>query len=139
MTPVENQPISSNQEPLTEPQRAEFEQLLTARERELWAEVRALRESLSAPPDETGPEVRDQGDSGQRQLDLAQELTDLDRREREIADINAARLRMREGSYGYCDECGEVIPYGRLKAMPTARFCLRHEEQWERAVASGRV
>ncbi|NOK37059.1 TraR/DksA family transcriptional regulator [Corallococcus exercitus] len=34
------------------------------------------------------------------------------------------KLREDPDSFGECEECGEEIPMGRLKAMPYAEFCV---------------
>jgi len=39
-----------------------------------------------------------------------------------VADIDQALLRIKEGSYGTCAQCGEPINERRLEAVPTARF-----------------
>jgi DnaK suppressor protein len=39
-----------------------------------------------------------------------------------VADIDQALLRMKEGSYGVCAKCGELIDERRLEALPTARY-----------------
>jgi DnaK suppressor protein len=39
-----------------------------------------------------------------------------------VADIDQALLRMKEGSYGICNRCGEPINERRLEAVPTARY-----------------
>lgn len=36
----------------------------------------------------------------------------------------AARGRLDEGEYGYCDDCGDTIAEGRLRADPTAMKCV---------------
>lgn len=120
---------------LTQAQRDELERALALRETELQATVARLRAALAEPPGSTGPEVRDVGEDGQIRMAETQELSGLDRCEREIGEISAARLRMRQGSYGLCEECEEDIPFPRLKAVPTARFCLKHEAEHERVAA----
>ncbi len=42
----------------------------------------------------------------------------------ELAAIDAALDRARAGMYGVCEECGEEIPVGRLKAIPFAVCCV---------------
>lgn len=55
------------------------------------------------------------------------QLTALIRKaEAQLADIDAAWLRLEQGQYGICDVCHEPIPAGRLEARPTARTCVRH-------------
>ena len=39
-----------------------------------------------------------------------------------VADIDQALLRIREGSYGTCSRCGQLIDERRLEALPTARY-----------------
>ena len=39
-----------------------------------------------------------------------------------VADIDQALLRMKEGSYGECARCGQIIDERRLEALPTARY-----------------
>lgn len=38
--------------------------------------------------------------------------------------LNQALGRIEEGSYGTCEECGELISEERLTAVPHARFCI---------------
>jgi DnaK suppressor protein len=119
--------------PLTHAEREELESALAARENDLQATVQRLRAALAQPPGITGPEAHDNSEESQQRMEEAQELTDLDRSERAIGEISAARLRMRQGTYGRCEVCDEDIPLPRLKAVPTARFCLKHEAEHERS------
>ena len=41
-----------------------------------------------------------------------------------IRQIDSALLRIQDGSYGYCDLCGEAIDERRLEAVPYARRCI---------------
>jgi RNA polymerase-binding transcription factor DksA len=47
----------------------------------------------------------------------------------ELADIDAARERLAEGTYGICADCGRRIPEGRLLARPTATRCVACAEK----------
>jgi RNA polymerase-binding transcription factor len=40
--------------------------------------------------------------------------------------IVRALEKLDEGTYGICDECGEPIPVGRLKAAPESTLCVTH-------------
>lgn len=44
--------------------------------------------------------------------------------EQEITKINRALIRMDEGEYGYCADCGETINPERLNARPYSTRCL---------------
>lgn len=46
--------------------------------------------------------------------------------------IDNALKRIEEGTYGYCEECGEPIEGGRLMAKPFATLCLKCREAKER-------
>ena len=41
----------------------------------------------------------------------------------ELKQIEESLKKIDAGIYGICDMCGVVIPLGRLKAKPFARFC----------------
>ncbi len=43
---------------------------------------------------------------------------------RELAEIDAALLRIQEGSYGSCQSCGGPLGLQRLRALPEARYCV---------------
>lgn len=45
-------------------------------------------------------------------------------RARDLLRVEAALRRLRDGEYGYCEECGEEIPDGRLKIDPMAERCV---------------
>ena len=47
---------------------------------------------------------------------------------RELADVDAALARMREGVYGFCIDCGEPIAPARLAAYPTAPRCIECQQ-----------
>lgn len=123
---------------LTHAERDTLESALAARELDLQATVERLRAALAQPPGRTGPEPHDNSEESQQRMEETQELKELDRCERAIDEISAARQRMRQGTYGRCEVCDEDIPLLRMKAVPMARFCLKHEAEHERASALGR-
>lgn len=41
-----------------------------------------------------------------------------------IEDISHALERLDAGTYGSCEACGAPIPFERLEAIPSARFCV---------------
>ena len=113
-------------------QRAELQQLLSRREEELEPSIARLREALAAPAGGTS-DVRDSVEDGDARMAASVDLVQLQRQEDELREVRHARDRMRSGDYGRCEECDEPIPFERLKARPAARFCLKHEEAWEKA------
>lgn len=41
-----------------------------------------------------------------------------------LEQVNAALERVRQGTFGVCQECGGKIPKGRLEAVPYAPHCI---------------
>lgn len=46
------------------------------------------------------------------------------RMDQRLFDLTRALSRMESDGYGYCEDCGEEIPYDRLQAVPSAVFCV---------------
>jgi DnaK suppressor protein len=78
--------------------------------------------------------------------DLASNETDqsftirLRERERKLlAKIDRSLAKIAEGNYGVCEQCGEEIGEGRLKARPVTDLCIRCKtEQEEREMREKR-
>ena len=51
-------------------------------------------------------------------------------------EVRAALQRIREGSYGICQECDEPISPARLAALPWAALCIRCQESADCACAA---
>ncbi len=51
---------------------------------------------------------------------------------RELARIEYALERMREGQFGICERCGAGIPMARLNALPYATYCITCQREAER-------
>ncbi|MGE5669786.1 MAG: TraR/DksA family transcriptional regulator [Betaproteobacteria bacterium] len=62
-------------------------------------------------------------------------LAIIDRHVQELRDIDAAKLRVRDGSFGICIDCGGDIGFERLRAYPTAKRCRRCQEHREKTYA----
>lgn len=59
-------------------------------------------------------------------------------RKREIDKLRAideALMRIEDGSYGLCEECGESIGAKRLQNQPWTTLCITHAEEAERETA----
>ena len=122
---------------LTGAQRTELQELLGRREQELQDAIAALRNVLARPDAGSGAAVLDSVEEGEARMMASVALGQLRRHEDELLDVRHARDRMHQGDYGNCEECGRPIPFQRLQARPEARFCLEHEEAWEKAHPAG--
>lgn len=74
-------------------------------------------------------QLRDQssGDVVDAALDAAQgeissQLAEVE--SRELAQLERALVRMKNGTYGECEGCGGKIPLARLNALPYATSCI---------------
>jgi DnaK suppressor protein len=66
---------------------------------------------------------------------LYQDQYDAGRREQlnqEMAALERAEARLRDGTYGLSVESGEPIPEARLEALPTAERTVEEEERYRR-------
>lgn len=59
-------------------------------------------------------------------------LAEIDRDLDELRLIDAAMLRMGDGSYGRCEECEQTIEIERLEATPFASRCFDCQSAYER-------
>jgi len=84
-----------------------------------------------------GREPADIGDQSVADALADLELTTIDRHVEELRDIEGARARVRERSFGICAACGADIDYDRLLAYPTAKRCFACQQQRERVYAHG--
>jgi DnaK suppressor protein len=41
-----------------------------------------------------------------------------------VVEIDRALQKIEEGTYGVCEQCGDVIPDARLQALPYAALCV---------------
>lgn len=76
--------------------------------------------------------MADLNDRASSETDHAIELRTRDRQRKLISKIDAALERIRDGSYGYCEETGEKIGIKRLEARPIATLSLEAQEFHER-------
>ena len=61
-------------------------------------------------------------------------LLSLSDNERErLLEVDEALDRIEDGTFGICEECEESISLKRLEVMPNARYCVKCQEELERA------
>ena len=105
-----------------------FRQKLLRWRAELLAEstetLQHLKEESLAEPDIT--------DRASLETERSIELRTRDRERKLISKIDAALMRIADGSYGYCEETDEPISLRRLEARPIATLSLEAQERHER-------
>lgn len=73
---------------------------------------------------ETATNFSDLSDRATQEETFGFELRERDRERQLIEKIDDAIRMIDEGSYGYCEVCGEEIGVRRLEARPTATLCI---------------
>jgi RNA polymerase-binding protein DksA len=76
--------------------------------------------------------VRDLEDESFADLMVDVSLAEIDRDLEELRAIEAAQLRMADGSYGICGVCEKPIDSRRLEATPHAPRCIDCQTLYER-------
>ena len=71
-------------------------------------------------------------DQASSYTDKSIEMKALNRSRKLISKINSALQRIKEGTYGYCEETGEPIGLKRLIARPVATLSIEAQERHER-------
>lgn len=72
-------------------------------------------------------------DHASTQLDRSVELKIRDRERKLIAKLEEALLRIDEGLYGICEECGAGISAKRLVARPVTSLCVACKTKQEKS------
>ncbi len=111
----------------------EIKNLLLQMKAETLKEInKSLKSTSDVPSGEPSGDIYDQA-SSERDRELGLLLGDREREK--LRNIDEALLRLDEGEYGICEECGDDIPLGRLKVMPFARYCVRCKSDIEKMQA----
>ncbi len=77
-------------------------------------------------------QVHDLEDDSFADLMVDVNLAEIDRDLQELRLVDAALLRVSEGSYGQCETCGSPIEFERLRATPFATRCFDCQSSFER-------
>ena len=102
-----------------------------------WKEdiLRESRETVTHLQSETEnhPDLADRASS---ETDRALELRTRDRQRKLISKIDEALDRIRDGSFGYCEETGDPIGIGRLLARPIATLSIEATQRVARGITA---
>jgi RNA polymerase-binding protein DksA len=115
---------------MTSTDTSEYKKLLEAERARLHDAVSFLEKENAGSIDEELGEIAGRGDDNHL-ADMATATYDRELDEgleegaqNTLEEIDAALLRIEEGSYGVCEVCGEPIGTERLSAIPWARLCI---------------
>lgn len=105
----------------------EMKKHLLAGQGELESEIRLRRELLQR----ADAHVKDMGDKAFMDHDAGLTSRVLQVLVRQRDSVVNALNRISAGTYGLCPDCGEQIPEGRLRAIPSSDLCLNCAEKDE--------
>lgn len=121
--------------------------IAAARKRLLDMREKLLSEGLgkSLPEDLARPsDIGDEGDRADTERTHEVSILLSARDKDKVLAIDEALDNLDEGTYGVCEECGDEIGAGRLKAMPLAKLCIPcqstlEKEQTHQKFVEGRL
>jgi len=118
----------------------ELKRMLEDRQKEILSEVQErMREARSENASGKINEVLDAGESSEADIQEDIEFALIQMKAETLRKITEALLRLEEGAFGYCFDCGEEISPKRLRALPFAVRCKECEEAREVAVQRERT
>ena len=104
-----------------------FERLLLNQKKELLQEtVRAVQE-MNEPNDS----FADPTDRASWESESTRDLRIRDRERKLLEKIDQALQRIVDGTFGECEECGDMISVGRLRARPVTTLCIQCKAEQE--------
>lgn len=123
--------VKKTPSPKVLPKYPDIKRALERQRADLLEEVGEVLTQHKAP--EALPDVSDQASAEE---DQRFSMRIMEREQKLLKKVNEALDRMKKHTYGICEQCGEDIPYKRLKARPVTTFCIECktlQEQKERA------
>jgi DnaK suppressor protein len=114
---------------------SELKQMLDDRRREIQAEVQGKMRGVREEGTWGGKlnEVLDAVESAEADIQEDLEFALVQMKSETLNKINDALVRLEQGTYGNCFDCGEEIAEKRLRALPFAVRCKDCEEARENA------
>jgi DnaK suppressor protein len=105
--------------------------LSEAREQVLKEVEELLARRRMAQAEQRDDSVPDVADMALQDATEEQQISLMELRNAMREQIDEALLRLDEGTYGICEDCGREISEGRLKAVPFARRCTQCQAKAE--------
>lgn len=119
--------------PITPDKIEHYREILLERRSALVGQVQSLAEDVVKSTQST--------EHSKSPLSLAENASDafeqdfafitMESEEELVRKIDGALRRIREGTYGDCDECGAAINRERLEVLPFADLCMKCQQQEE--------
>lgn len=115
-----------------ERRREALQQMLYGKRQEILKEIEeSLGQSLTEDQQRRLESARDVGDQALMDLERELGISLMEMRNRRRQSIDEALVRLSEGTYGICAECGVEISEKRLEAVPFAKLCVECQSKQE--------
>lgn len=101
-----------------------YRRALMAKEQELLTDLQRAGAGGREEPEPGAIDPADESVLSNRKETL---FAQADRDTQLLNEVQQALRRIGDGSYGRCEDDGELIDQARLEALPWARFCLKHQ------------
>lgn len=106
--------------------------MLLGKRQEIIREIEeSLGQSLTEDQQRRLESARDVGDQALMDLERELGISLMEMRNRRRQSIDEALMRLHEGTYGMCAECGVEISEKRLQAVPFAKLCVECQSKEE--------
>ncbi len=106
--------------------------MLLGKRQEIIKEIEeSLGQSLTEDQQRRLESARDVGDQALMDLERELGISLMEMRNRRRQSIDEALMRLHEGTYGVCAECGIEISEKRLQAVPFAKLCVECQSRAE--------
>ncbi|MBI3988431.1 MAG: TraR/DksA family transcriptional regulator [candidate division NC10 bacterium] len=106
-----------------------LKQVLMEKRRSLLSEVRERKTATMEASSDGIQDIADQASTAYTKEFL---LSIGDAERRLLRQVDEALEKIKGGSYGLCEKCGEEIHERRLEALPFAKYCISCQEEEER-------
>ena len=109
-----------------------LQRMLLGKRQEIMREIEGnLGQSLTEDQQRRLESARDVGDQALMDLDRELGISLMEMRNRRRQAIDEALMRLNEGTYGICAECGIEVSEKRLEAVPFAKLCVQCQSRQE--------
>lgn len=106
--------------------------MLLGKRQEIIREIEeSLGQSLTEDQQRRLESARDVGDQALMDLERELGISLMEMRNRRRQSIDEALMRLHEGTYGMCAECGVEISEKRLQVVPFAKLCVECQSKEE--------
>jgi DnaK suppressor protein len=124
---------------LSSEETAELKDAFIRRKKALWQEIRGVLErEVREGHQDLMQTIKDEGDLALAELRESTLFRLIEMKADELENIERSLMRIEDGEYGRCIDCGESINPARLEIMPHATRCRDCSQRWEKKGSRGK-